>query len=116
VFDAACDDSEYAEQELQYLIDELQELDLASIDRASQRPPPPGTRGAGAMELGAPVIGLGGSGTLLPVLAGQVQACLGRRRSGSVRLKLGDDEIELTAVSDEVQQRSLNEFLARHRE
>jgi len=114
VFDAEDNDPEYAEQQLQYLIEELRGLDLASIDRTPQGPPPPGTRGAGALELGALVIGLGGSGALLPVLAGLVQDWLVRRRSGTVRLKLGDDEVELTAASDEVQQRALEEFLRRH--
>lgn len=112
VFDAEDNDPEYVEQQLQYLIDELRGLDLASIDRAPQSPPPPGTRGTGALELGALVIGLGGSGALLPVVAGLVQDWLVRRRSGTVRLKLGDDEIELT--SGEVQQRALEEFLRRH--
>lgn len=114
VFDAEDNDPEYVEQQLQYLIDELRGLDLASIDRAPQSPPPPGTRGTGALELGALVIGLGGSGALLPVVAGLVQDWLVRRRSGTVRLKLGDDEIELTSASGEVQQRALEEFLRRH--
>jgi hypothetical protein len=116
VFDAGDDDPEYAEEQLQYLIEELRGLDLASIDRAPQAPPPPGTRGTGASELGALLIGLGGSGALLPVLAGLVQDWLKRRRSGTVRLKFGDDEIELTAASDEVQQRALDEFLRSHGE
>jgi hypothetical protein len=116
VFDAGDDDPEYAEQQLQYLIEELAGLDLASIDRAPRGPAPPGTRGTGALELGALVIGLGGSGALLPVLVGVVQHWLVRRRSGTVRLKLGDDEVELTAASDQVQQRALDEFLRRHKE
>lgn len=115
VLDVGDDDPEYAEEQLQYLIEELRGIDLASIDRAPQVPPP-GTRGTGALELGALLISLGGSGALLPVLAGLVQDWLSRRRSGTVRLKLGDDEIELTAVSDEVQQRALDEFLRRHGE
>lgn len=114
VFDAEDNDPEYIEQELQYLMEELRQLDLASIDRAPQGPPPPGTRGPGALELGALVIGLGGSGALLPVVASLVQDWLVRRRSGTVRLKLGDDEIELTSASGEVQQRALDEFLRRH--
>ena len=114
VLDTGDDDPEYAEEQLQYLIDELRGLDLSSIERAPQTPPPEGTRSTGALELGALLIGLGGSGALLPVLAGLVQDWLNRRRSGTVRLKLGDDEIELTAASDEVQRRALDEFLRRH--
>jgi len=116
VLDVGEDDPEYAEEQLQYLIEELRGLDLTSIERAPQAPPPSGTRGTGASELGELLIGLGGSGALLPVLVGLVQDWLNRRRSGTVRLKRGDDEIELTAASDEVQQRALEEFLRRHGE
>ncbi|SHM89697.1 effector-associated constant component EACC1 [Actinacidiphila paucisporea] len=116
VFDTGDDDAEYGEEQLQYLMDELRGLDLSSIERVPQAPPPPGTRGTGALEMGALLIGLGGSGALLPVLAGLVHDWLGRGRSGTVRLKLGDDEIELTAASDAVQRRALDEFLRRHGE
>ncbi|WP_434482080.1 hypothetical protein OG585_52300 (plasmid) [Streptomyces sp. NBC_01340] len=61
-------------------------------------------------------MGLGGSGALLPVLVGLVQDWLNRQRSGTIRLKIGDDEIELTATSDEMRQRALEEFLRRHGE
>ena len=113
VLETGDDDDEYAEDQLQYLLDELSQLDVASIERA-HLPPPPGTRGPGAWEVGALVIGLGGSGALLPVLVGCVQDWLNRRRSGTIRLKFGDDEIELTASSDEMRQRALEEFLRRH--
>jgi hypothetical protein len=45
-----------------------------------------------------------------------VQDWLNRRRSGTIRIKIGDDEIELTASSDEMRQRALEEFLRRHGE
>lgn len=108
------DDEEYAEEQLQQLIAELSELDLDGLDRVAQGPPPPGARSTEAVQLGALLLGLGGSGALLPVLAALVQDWLNRRRSGNVRLKIGEDEIELTGVSDEVQQRALEEFLRRH--
>ncbi|GHE10396.1 hypothetical protein [Streptomyces alanosinicus] len=66
------------------------------------------------MQLGALLLGLGGSGALLPALAALVQNWLTRRCSGSVRLKIGEDEIVLTGAGDEVQQRALEEFLRRH--
>ncbi|QQC90525.1 effector-associated constant component EACC1 [Streptomyces alfalfae] len=111
------DDREYSEEHLQYLLAELSQLDLTSIDRVLLPvPPPPGTRSSGAVELGALVIGLGGSGALLPVLVGLVRDWLDRRRSGTIRIKIGDDEIELTTASDEMRQRALEEFLRRHGE
>ncbi|MEV4680001.1 effector-associated constant component EACC1 [Streptomyces kurssanovii] len=112
--DTEDDDPDYVEEQLQHLIAELGELDLETIERVAQGPPPPGTRSTEAVQAGALLLGLGGSGALLPVLAALVQDWLNRRRSGSVRLKIGEDEIELTGVSDEAQQRALEEFLRRH--
>ncbi|MER5829864.1 hypothetical protein ABT116_03365 [Streptomyces sp. NPDC002130] len=114
VLDTGDGGEDYAEEQLQQLITELSELDLGSIDRVTEGPPPPGSRSTGAVQLGALILDLGGSGALLPVLAAVVQDWLKRRRSGSVRLKIGEDEIELTGVSDEVGQRGLEEFVRRH--
>ncbi|MFD3589696.1 hypothetical protein [Streptomyces sp. NPDC058683] len=116
VLDTGDGDEEYAEEQLQHLIAELSELDLDSIDRVTQGPPPQGSRSTAAVQLGALLLGLGGSGALLPVLTAVVQDWLNRRRSGSVRLKIGEDEIELTGATDEVQRRALEEFLRRHGE
>ncbi|WP_052849733.1 effector-associated constant component EACC1 [Streptomyces avicenniae] len=109
--------AEYAEESLLSLIGELDHLDLTHIERApAPLPPPPGTRSAGAVEIGALVLGLGGGGALLPVLAGLLQDWLNRRRSGSIRIRIGDDEIELSASSEETRRRALEEFLRRHGE
>ncbi|MFC9679023.1 hypothetical protein [Streptomyces sp. NPDC056948] len=114
VLDTGDGDEEYAEEQLQQLIAELSELDLDSIDRVTQGPTPPGSRSTEAVQLGALILDLGGSGALLPALAAVVQDWLNRRRSGSIRLKISEDEIELTGVSDEVGQRALEEFVRRH--
>ncbi|MGW0206124.1 hypothetical protein ACWDZ8_09980 [Streptomyces sp. NPDC003233] len=108
-------DAEYTEQQLQSLLAEVSQLDLASIERPSSPLPPPGSRSTGALELGKLVIGLGGTGALLPALVGLAQDWL-NRRSASLRIKIGDDEIELTSASDEMRQRALEEFLRRHGE
>ncbi|MCX4460315.1 hypothetical protein OOK58_56195 [Streptomyces sp. NBC_01728] len=116
VLDTGEGDPEYTEEQLQYLLAELQQIDPTSINRVSRAPAPSGTRSGDAVELGALLIGFGGSGALLPVLVGLVQDWLNRQRSGTIRLKIGDDEIELTATSDEMRQRALEEFLRRHGE
>ncbi|MGW4979223.1 effector-associated constant component EACC1 [Streptomyces mirabilis] len=116
VLDTGDGDLEQTEEELQYLLAELSELELPSIDRVTRAPAPAGTRGGDAIEVGALLIGLGGSGALLPVLLGLVQDWLSRRQSGNIRMKIGDDELELTAASDEMQRRALEEFLRRHGE
>ncbi|MFJ4836060.1 hypothetical protein ACIP79_40105 [Streptomyces sp. NPDC088747] len=116
VLDPQGGDPERTGEELHFLLAELSRLDVESIERVTHRPAPAGTRGGDAVELGALLIGLGGSGALLPLLVGLVQDWLHRRRSGSIRLKIGDDELELTAVSDEMQRRALEDFLRRHGE
>ncbi|MGJ5757005.1 hypothetical protein [Streptomyces galbus] len=73
VLDTGDGDEDYAEEQLQNLIAELSELDLDGIDRMRQGPPPPGSRSTDAVQWGALVLGLGGSGALLPVLAAVVQ-------------------------------------------
>ncbi|NUW05183.1 hypothetical protein G6W50_36595 [Streptomyces sp. CAI 127] len=115
-FSAGDGDPEQTEEQLQYLLAELREMELPSVERLMSAQAPTGTRGGDAVEVGALLIGLGGSGALLPVVVGLVQDWLSRRRSGSIRMKIGDDELELTAASDEMQQRALTEFLRRHGE
>ncbi|MER6415571.1 effector-associated constant component EACC1 [Streptomyces humidus] len=115
-FSAQDADPEYVDEQLRLLIDELDELDLTGIEPVTVGPPPPGTRGADVVQLGTLLIGLGGGGALLPALVGVVQDWLGRRRSCTVRMKLGDDEIELTGACDDIQQRALEEFIRRRGE
>ena len=107
-------DEERTEEDLRYLLDELDQAGAVNIERESVGPAPPGTRGAGVDAAGALLIALGGSGATLPVLVGLVRDWLGRRGSGTVRLKIGSDEVELTHASSAMQQRALDEFLSRH--
>jgi len=108
------DDQERVEEDLQYLIAELSHLHLDQVERVSDGPAPPGTRATGGVELGALLVAVGGSGATLPMLIGLVQDWLARRRSGTIRLKIGSDELELTGASDAMRQRALEDFLRRH--
>ena len=114
VFDAQDEDPERAAQDLQYLMGELLEVDGVGIERHSLIPSPPCTRSAG-VDTGALLIALGGSGATLPVLIALIRDWLNRRGSGIVRLKIGEDELELPNASPEVQRRVLDAFLSRHR-
>ena len=116
VLDTEDGDPERSEEDLQYLLDELAQIDIASIERESTGPAPPGTRGAGVDAAGALLIALGGSGATLPVLVELIRDWLTRRGSGAVRLKIGEDEVELTHASSAMQQRVLDEFLSHHQE
>lgn len=114
VLDPEDADQERTEEDLQYLLDELAQIDTATIEREPTGPAPPGTRGGGLDAAGALLIALGGSGATLPVLVGLVRDWLTRRGSGSVRLKIGSDEVELTHASSSMQQQALDEFVRRH--
>jgi len=115
VLDAQGEDPERVARDLHYLTDELRQLDGVSVERQSLVRPPAGTRSAGA-ETGALLIALGGSGATLPVLIAQVRDWLSRRGSGVLRVKIGDEELELRNVPPEMQQQALDVFLGRHQD
>ncbi len=66
------------------------------------------------MNTSAVLIALGGSGATLPVLIALIRDWLNRRGSGIVRVKIGEDELDLPNASPELQQRVLDAFLSRH--
>ena len=113
--DEAGADPERLEEDLRYLLDEVAQLPGTEVHRPDAGPAPPGTRGSAGIELATAVVALGGSGAALPMLVGLVRDWLGRRASGSVRLKIGSDEIELSHASDSLQRQALAEFVDRHR-
>ena len=114
VLDGQDEDRERAEDDLQYLLEDLGQIGVAGIVRQSGTPPPEGARGVGVETAGAVLVALGSSGATLPVLVALVRDWLMRRGSGTVRLKIGSDEIEVTHASSDVQERALDEFLRRH--
>jgi Effector Associated Constant Component 1 len=116
VLDAQDGDEERTEEDLRYLLDELVQTDAVSIGREPSGQAPPGAKGPSADVAGTLLIALGGSGATLPVLVGLVRDWLNRRGSGTVRLKIGSDEVELTRASSAMQQQVLDEFLGRHQE
>lgn len=115
VLDAHGEEPERVAQDLHYLTGELLQLDGVSVERQSLVSPPPGARSARA-DTGALLIALGGSGATLPVLIALVRDWLSRRGSGVVRVKIGDDELELPHASPEMQKQVLDAFLGRHQD
>jgi hypothetical protein len=108
-------DLEQLEEELRYLLDEVAQLEGATVDRLDAAPAPPGTRGGAGTELGTALIALGSGGAILPVLVALLRDWLGRRASGSIRLKIGSDEVTMDHVPGSLQRQVLEEFLDRHR-
>lgn len=108
-------DPDQFEEEFRFLIADVSQLEVGSVRPVPCGPPPPGARSGGALQTGAVLVGLGGSGALLPALAALARDWVRRRGSGTLKLTIGSDTIELTGVTGEVQQQALDDFLRRHR-
>lgn len=104
---------EEPDDDFQYLVDEVAELDIEHLERVSAGPVPEGARAGELAEVGMLAVTLADS----PVLAALIEVAqdwLRRRRSGTIRLRIGDDELELGAASREMQQQAMEAFLSRH--
>jgi hypothetical protein len=105
-------DPEVAEDSLLGLLDELAELDAASVARALDRSVLPGAKGMDA-GTGALIVTLSDSAVLV-ALTGVLRSWVGRDRGRKVRIQLGDDLLEVTRASGEEQARLVEAFLGRH--
>lgn len=105
---------ERVDEDIRYLLEEVAQLDGVAVDRMVEDAAPSGTRGGGA-ELNALLVALGGSGAVLPMLVALLNDWLGRRRGGTIHLKIGSDEVRLDHVSSQAQREVLEQFLQRHR-
>ena len=91
----------------------LLELDVEAVDRAPGPPPPPGARAADASTLGTLLVTLASTPELLRVIVSTVQGWLTRSSARSVKIKLGDSELEVTGVSSKQQERLIDDWIAR---
>ena len=107
-------DPEQVEEDLAYLLDEIGQLDEVEVDRIGGGSAPDGVRAGPGLELATAIIGLGSSGATLPVLLAAVRDWLRRRQSGTIRLKIGADEIEIKHPDPATQHRLVDEFVRRH--
>jgi hypothetical protein len=107
-------DEEFDEEELDALTTglrrQLLQLDVESVDRAEGPPPPTGARAADASSVGMLLVTLASTPELLRALVGTVRGWLSR----SVKVKLGDSELEVTGVSSEQQERLITDWVSRN--
>jgi hypothetical protein len=106
------DAEEVAEATLQ-LRRELLDLDVETVQLPRAGEPPPGTRGVELAALGALAVTISQSQLLTPVVAA-VRSWLAGSQQRSIRLELGGDVLELSAVSSKEQRRLADEWLRRH--
>jgi hypothetical protein len=92
---------------------ELLSLDVESVRPYGTGDAPEGTRGDIAMIAGALAVTLQPTVALLTAMVGVVRDWAGRGRH-AVRVEIGGDVLELTAATDEVQRRLVDDWIARH--
>ncbi|MEU1547056.1 hypothetical protein [Nocardia sp. NPDC005745] len=96
------------------LLAELRELDFDDIGRPTEGPAPARTR-AGDVTAVASIVAIVSSPAVMQAATEVVKSWVTRREHGVVRMKSGDDEIEISVASTEEKRRLLAEFLARFR-
>jgi hypothetical protein len=79
---------------------ELLELPVADVQLSSSGPPPPGSRAADAVEVGALVVALARSPGLASSIGQALSAWISSRHGRSAVVQLGDDRIELSGIAE----------------
>jgi Effector Associated Constant Component 1 len=105
------DDEELAELALR-LRDDLQALDVGPVQLSRGGTAPAGAKSVDPIEWGTLLVAIGSSPALLTLIR-TANAWLARQRQGRVRVKIGDDELELTGASTDDQRRLIDDWLAR---
>ena len=93
---------------------ELLQVDVEAVERRYEGEAPEGSRAIEIAALGALIVKLASHPDVIRSVVDTVRSWLTRKRSGTVKLKLGDDELELTGVSSEQQQQLIDAWIERH--
>jgi hypothetical protein len=94
------------------LREELSAVDLESVELARGDERPSGAKTGDVMDWGTLVVGIASSGAMTALITA-VSAWITRQRSASVRVKIGDDELELTGGSSDDQRRMIEAWFER---
>ena len=105
------DEAELAELSLS-LRDDLAELDVESVRFARGEPAPERSKSVDPTEWGTLLVTVVSSGTLR-ALIDTANGWASRRRGGTLRVRIGDDELLLTGVSSGHHDRVIEDWLAR---
>lgn len=101
------------------LRDDLAELDaIEKVDlvRKGEQPPEGSRAGGDIILLGSLLVTLGASaGTgIIPNLVNALQSWLRRNENRKITMKVGGDELEVTALSDKEQQKLIDTWISTH--
>jgi hypothetical protein len=107
------DDPERVAELTYQLRRELLDLDVEAVRVQSSGPVPSGTKGAEALAIGQLIVQI--SATVLPALLTTMQSWVSRLGSQKIRIKVGDDEIELSGPMSSAERRALIKAFADRR-
>jgi hypothetical protein len=94
---------------------ELLELPVSDVQAVADGAAPPGSRGWDPTVVGELIVVMNSSAALLVSVVAAIRSWRRHTIPGSsIRLKLGEDEIELTGLSDESETRLLDDWTRRH--
>ncbi|MFC8715953.1 hypothetical protein [Kitasatospora sp. NPDC057198] len=99
------------ETDMEYLLEELH-----AVGEVTHRPlgaPPEGTRAGDLTSYTQLIVAVTGGATTLRALIALLQDWLARRNSGTVELKLGENELTITQASRQTQREAVAAFLER---
>ena len=94
------------------LRDDLANLDVESVEFAGGLRPEVGAKSGDPVSWGTLLVGVVSS-KALTALINTANGWLRRQRSGTVSVKIGEDELVLTGASSEDQRRIIDDWLAR---
>jgi hypothetical protein len=107
-------DAEELDDETRRLRRRLLELDVESVEPASQGPPPPGTRAVDAAAIGTLLVSLATTAPALASLVTTLRGWVGGKSGRSIKLVVGGDTLEISDASREEQDRLIEAWIARH--
>ena len=96
-----------------WLRDELLQLDVDAVERATTISTQAGTKGSTAETAGTLIITISNSAVLV-ALVGLLRSWISRGRDRSVKLKVGRDVLEVTGTSAKDQERLIQSWLDDH--
>jgi hypothetical protein len=109
-------DAERLDTLTSFLLEELLRLDVDDVTRIPAGAPPFGSRGLGAVAVGALLVGLGTAAKDLSAVISAIEGWLGRGTGvhRRVRLEIAGDALELSDATKADQDRLIGLFVSKH--
>jgi hypothetical protein len=106
-------DDEETGTEILLLREELENLQVESVQRPTSRSGPSGTRAGELIEAGAVLVGLTASPEVVSATLNPLGGWLGRRRRGDLEVRIGADTLVLHRATADQQQAIVDAFVKR---